>query len=157
MPKDRVPVVSIGGQPLMPTTPAHARIMLRDKVARPRRNKLGLFYIQMLIPVGTATQPMALAIDPGSKFDGIAVASHKQVELTAQVDLPTVKTPRIGVNRANGKRIGQFGFRQVKLLARSSRFSFEKGEKAVFSPRLKPGVSKPPKSDEQPRFGYHAM
>ena len=88
IPQPRVPVVARDGTALMPTTPAHARIMLRDKVARPRRNKLGLFYIQMLIPVGTATQPIALALDPGSKHEGIAVASHRQVEVTAQVNLP---------------------------------------------------------------------
>ena len=84
----RVPVVAIDGTPLMPTTPAHARVMLRDGVARPWRNKLGLFYIQMLIPVGVATQPMAVAVDPGSKHEGVAVASHLRVEITAQVNLP---------------------------------------------------------------------
>lgn len=88
MSQPRVPVVSMDEKPLMPTTAAHARIMLRDKVAKPRRNKLGLFYIQMVIPVGAKTQPMALAVDPGARYDGIAVASHRQVEFSAQVDLP---------------------------------------------------------------------
>lgn len=88
MQQPRVPVVARDGTPLMPTTPAHARIMLRDGVARARRNKLGFFYIQMLIPVGTAKQPMVLALDPGSKHEGVAVASHKQIEVTAQVNLP---------------------------------------------------------------------
>ena len=88
MPQARVPVVSLDGQPLMPTTAAHARIMLRDQVATPRRNKLGLFYIQMRIPVGTRPQPMALALDPGARSDGIAVASHHQVEASGPVNLP---------------------------------------------------------------------
>lgn len=88
MQQPRVPVVAMDGTPLMPTTPAHARMMLRDKVAKPMRNKLGLFYIQMLIPVGTATQPMVLALDPGSTHEGVAVASHRQIETTAQVNLP---------------------------------------------------------------------
>ena len=88
MQQPRVPVVAMDGTPLMPTTPAHARIMLRDGVAKAQRNKLGLFYIQMLIPVGTVTQPMALALDPGSKHEGLAVASHLQIEMTAQVNLP---------------------------------------------------------------------
>ena len=72
----------------MPTIPAHARVMLRDGVAQARRNKLGLFYIQILIPVGTATQPITLALDPGSKHEGVAVASNKQVEISVQVNLP---------------------------------------------------------------------
>jgi hypothetical protein len=93
MPKEpneqpRVPVVSVDGEPLMPTTPKKARLLVRDGLARPRRNKLGLFYIQMLRPVGTETQLMALAGDPGAKYDGVGVASHKQVELKAMVFLP---------------------------------------------------------------------
>ncbi|MBS3948432.1 MAG: RRXRR domain-containing protein, partial [Dethiobacter sp.] len=70
----RVPVVSIDGTPLMPTTPGNARKMLRDGLARPRRNKLGLFYIQMIRPVGAITQPMFLALDQGGKYEGVAVA-----------------------------------------------------------------------------------
>ncbi len=84
----RVPVVSIDHVPLMPTTPAHARKMLKDGVARPRRNKLGIFYLQMQIPVGQATQPMIVTDDFGGKHEGLAVASHRQVALTAQLDLP---------------------------------------------------------------------
>jgi len=84
----RVPVVGVDGKPLMPTTPRKARLLIRDGLAKPLRNKLGLFYIQMTRPVGEEIQPMALAIDPGAKYDGIAVASHKQVELKAMLFLP---------------------------------------------------------------------
>ena len=84
----RVPVVSLDHAPLMPTTPAHARKMLKDGVARPRRNKLGIFYIQMRIPVGRVTQPMIVTDDFGGKHEGLAVASHRQVELTGQLELP---------------------------------------------------------------------
>ncbi|RPF49549.1 RRXRR protein [Thermodesulfitimonas autotrophica] len=84
----RVPVVGVDGRPLMPTTPRKARLMIRDGIAVPRRNKLGLFYVQMLRPVGTKTQPVALAVDPGAKYDGVAVASHRRVELKAMVFLP---------------------------------------------------------------------
>ena len=45
----RVPVVSMEGKPLMPTTPARARKMMRDGVAVGRFNKLGMFYVQMRI------------------------------------------------------------------------------------------------------------
>lgn len=103
----RVPVVAMDGTPLMPTTPAHARVMLRDKVAKPMRNKLGLFYIQMLIPVGTAMQPMALALDPGSKHEGVAVASHLQIETTAQVNLPDQTHKKMDTRR-NLRRARRF-------------------------------------------------
>lgn len=85
----RVPVVSMDNKPLMPTTPGNARKMLKDGIAKTRRNKLGLFYIQMIRPVCAATQPMSLALDPGGKYEGVAVASHLNVELTGQVNLPT--------------------------------------------------------------------
>lgn len=130
MPKDRVPVVSIDGQPLMPTTPAHARIMLKDQVARPRRNKLGLFYIQMQIPVGTETQPMALAIDPGARYDGIAVASHLQVEFSGQVNLPDDTHKRVSTRR-NLRRARRFR----KTPRRPARFSNRRhGQRYWLSP-----------------------
>lgn len=84
----RIPVVSVDGKPLMPTTPRKARLLIKDGLALPRRNKLGLFYVQMLRPMGTRTQLVALAVDPGAKYDGVAVASHRQVELKAMVFLP---------------------------------------------------------------------
>jgi len=73
----RVPVVSMEGKPLMPTKPAKARKMIRDGVAVGRFNKLGMFYVQMLIPVGDKTQDVCLAVDPGSKYDGYAVGTSK--------------------------------------------------------------------------------
>ncbi len=103
----RVPVVSIDHVPLMPTTPAHARKMLKDGVARPRRNKLGIFYIQMRIPVGTATQPMIVTDDFGSRHEGLAVASLRQVALTAQLDLPG-GIPKKMADRSHLRRARRF-------------------------------------------------
>ncbi|RJO63167.1 MAG: hypothetical protein C4542_00450, partial [Dehalococcoidia bacterium] len=84
----RVPVVSIDGKPLMPTTPRKARLLMRDGLAKPRRNKLGLFYVQMTKAVGEETQMTALAEDPGAKYDGVSVASHRRIELKAMAFLP---------------------------------------------------------------------
>ncbi|MGQ9712868.1 MAG: RRXRR domain-containing protein [Desulfotomaculales bacterium] len=103
----RVPVVTVDGRPLMPTTPRKARLLIRDGLAKPRRNKLGLFYVQMLRPVGTKTQPMSLSVDPGAKYDGVAVASHKKVELTAMVFLPDDVPGKMGT-RKNLRRARRF-------------------------------------------------
>lgn len=103
----RVPVVSMDGRPLGPTTPPNARVMLRDGVAAPRRNKLGLFYVQMLIPTRTEVPPMALALDPGAKFEGVAVASHIKVEVTGQVNLPA-GVPKKNKERARLRRARRF-------------------------------------------------
>ncbi|TMC21759.1 MAG: hypothetical protein E6J36_11255, partial [Chloroflexi bacterium] len=43
----RVPVVDSRGVPLMPCTPAKARHLFKGGLARPKRNKLGLFYVQL--------------------------------------------------------------------------------------------------------------
>lgn len=84
----RVPVMGVDGNPLMPTTPRKARLLIKDGLAKPWRNKLGLFHIQMIRPVGSETQFMALAVDPGAKYDGVGVTSYKQMELKAMVFLP---------------------------------------------------------------------
>jgi len=86
----RVPVVSMEGKPLMPTTPARARKMMRDGVAVGRFNKLGIFYVQMLIPVGDKTQDVCLAVDPGSKYDGYAVGTSKGVMLKGMAKMPLI-------------------------------------------------------------------
>ena len=85
----RVPVVSMEGKPLMPTKPAKARKMMRDGVAVGRFNKLGMFYVQMLIPVGDKTQDVCLAVDPGSKYDGYAVGTPKGVILKGMAKMPS--------------------------------------------------------------------
>lgn len=88
-PTPRVAVVGADGKPLMPTTPQRARRLLEEGLAEKRWNKLGQFYIQMQRPVGTEKQQLCLAVDPGSKFDGIAVLSKKQVLTCAMLLLPT--------------------------------------------------------------------
>jgi len=84
----RVPVVSKDGKPLMPTKPAKARKMIEGGVAKKCWSKTGVFYIQMLIPVGKQVQSVALAIDPGSKYDGYAVSGEKDVALKAMAIMP---------------------------------------------------------------------
>jgi RRXRR protein len=44
----RIPVVDGRGVPLMPCTPPKARALLKSGKARPKRNKLGLFYLQLI-------------------------------------------------------------------------------------------------------------
>jgi hypothetical protein len=95
----RVPVVGVDGRPLMPTTPQRARKLLRDGVAEKCWNKLGQFYLQMLRPVGINKQPVCLAIDTGSKWDGMAVVTKKQVLTTAELVLPSGIAHKLEVRR----------------------------------------------------------
>ncbi len=69
----RVPVVDPVGKPLMPTTPARARKWMEIGRAIPKRNKLGVFYVQLTVkPSGYSTQPIVAGVDRGKCFTGIA-------------------------------------------------------------------------------------
>lgn len=99
----RVPVVNVDGKPLMPTTPAKARKMMRDGIAAGRFNKLGIFYVQMLIPVGDKTQDVSMTMDPGSKYDGYAVGTAKGTTLKAMAKMPEKNLGKTHPQKENEK------------------------------------------------------
>jgi len=89
----RVPVVDARGIPLMPTTPARARRMLKEGRAVARWNKLGIFYIQLKravdpVPkeVQEKTQPIAVSVDPGSSFAGLSVVGVQDTILNIMTE-----------------------------------------------------------------------
>jgi len=57
----------------MPCTPAKARHLFKKGLARPKRNKLGLFCVQLCYEQQPDNQPLVVGIDPGSKFEGFSV------------------------------------------------------------------------------------
>jgi len=83
----------------MPCTPAKARHLLKSGKARPKRNKLGLFYVQLCYAQEPANQPLVVGVDPGSKFEGLSVVGAKETVLNLMVKAPdhvkdAVKTRR---------------------------------------------------------------
>jgi RRXRR protein len=54
----------------MPCTPAKARHLFKSGKARPKRNKLGVFYVQLCYQQPPDNQPLVVGVDPGSKFEG---------------------------------------------------------------------------------------
>lgn len=69
----RVPVICPQGKPLMPTTPARAAKWIKCGKAVGRRNKVGVFYIQLTTPPsGYETQEIVVGCDRGKAFTGIA-------------------------------------------------------------------------------------
>lgn len=85
----RVPVLSPQGDPLMPTKASRARKWIESNKAKPRLTKEGVFYVQLIdAPSEDEKQDMALAVDPGSKFDGYCVSGKKEVVLTGMAILP---------------------------------------------------------------------
>jgi hypothetical protein len=85
----RVPVADRRGIPLMPCTAPKARALLRAGQARPKRNKLGLFYIQLTYDQEPNNQPLVVGIDPGSSFEGYSVVGTKETVCNLMVEAPT--------------------------------------------------------------------
>jgi hypothetical protein len=78
----RIPVVSKNGTPLMPCRPTKARKLLEQGKAIKKRNKLGIFYLQLEFnPKHPVTQPLAIGIDPGTKFEGFSVVGTDETVL----------------------------------------------------------------------------
>jgi hypothetical protein len=89
----RVPVVDQRGIPLMPCTAPKARALLKAGKARPKRNKLGLFYLQLTYEQEPENQRLVVGIDPGSKFEGFSVVGTQETVCNLMVEAPThVKT-----------------------------------------------------------------
>jgi RRXRR protein len=72
----------------MPCTPAKARHLFKSGNARPKRNKLGLFYVQLCYEQDPDNQPLVAGIDPGSKFEGFSVVGTKETVVNLMVEAP---------------------------------------------------------------------
>jgi RRXRR protein len=77
----RIAVVDSRAIQLMPCTPAKARHLLKAGKAKPKRDKLGMFYVQLCYEQEPTNQPLVVGIDPGSKFEGLSVVGSKAVEV----------------------------------------------------------------------------
>jgi RRXRR protein len=85
----RVPVLSPSGKPLMTTKASRARRWLKEGRAKVVHNDLGIFQIQLILGSrDNQTQDIAVGIDPGKHFTGIAVQSTKYTLWLAHLQLP---------------------------------------------------------------------
>jgi RRXRR protein len=84
----RIPVVDSRGVPLMPCHPAKACLLCKSGKARPRRNKLGLFYVQLCHAIEPNNHPLVAGVDPGSKFEGFSVVGTQETVLNLMVEVP---------------------------------------------------------------------
>ncbi|WP_083906145.1 RRXRR domain-containing protein, partial [Desulfurispora thermophila] len=69
----------------MPCSPAKARKLLRAGAAQKKWTRAGVFYIQLTTPTGKNTQPLIMGIDPGAKYDGICIASRRQMQISGML------------------------------------------------------------------------
>jgi len=95
----RIPVVDTRGVALMPCTPAKARNLFKSGKARPKRNKLGLFYVQLCYEQEPNNQPLAVGVDPGSKFEGLSVVGRSETVCNLMVEAPNHVKEAIGTRR----------------------------------------------------------
>jgi hypothetical protein len=72
----------------MPCLPAKARHLFKSGKAKPKRNKLGLFYVQLCYEQEPDNQPLVAGVDPGSKFEGYSVVGTSETVLNLMVEAP---------------------------------------------------------------------
>ncbi|WP_020373849.1 RRXRR domain-containing protein [Sulfobacillus thermosulfidooxidans] len=81
----KIPVVHQDGTPLMPCSPSKARRLLKAGAAIRQWTKTGIFYLQLTTPTSAHTQAMVLGHDPGAHYDGVAIATAQQVQMTGML------------------------------------------------------------------------
>jgi hypothetical protein len=114
----------------MPCTPAKARHALKSGKAHPKRNKLGLFYIQLCYQQEPDTQPLVVGIDPGSKFEGASVVGSKETVTNLMVEAPDHVKDAVLVRRTMRRA------RRGRLWRRPKRFDNRLSRK----PRIPPST-----------------
>lgn len=95
----RVPVVDSQGKPVMPCKPAKARLLINRGQAKPKRNKLGIFYIQLTYTLESNNQPLVIGIDPGSAYEGYSVVGTQATVLNIMAEAPTHVKDAVEVRR----------------------------------------------------------
>ena len=123
------------GTPLTPCTPARARKLIENSVAKKKWSKLGIFYIQMLVDTRKETPEMCVGIDPGSKFDGYAVVSEKEIQQTGMAILPKMVRKK-NTNRKLMRRARRFR----KTWRKQRRFDNRKKKEGWIAPSQKSKV-----------------
>ena len=83
----RVFVLNKRDQPLMPCSPAKARLLLKEKKAVVKRRTP--FTIQLTQATGEACQPVTLGVDAGSKYVGLSASTEKAELYASEVVLRT--------------------------------------------------------------------
>lgn len=82
---NRVFVLNMRGEPLMPTTQRKARILLKAQKAK--IVKYNPFTIQLKYPTGESKQNVNIGVDTGAKHVGLAIISEDKVLYKAEIEL----------------------------------------------------------------------
>ena len=124
----KVYVISRDNKPLMPTTPARARKMLRDnKAAVVQRTP---FTIKLTIQTKEYTQPITLGVDAGSKVIGISATTECEELYSSEVALRT-DIVELLATKCQYRRI-----KRDRLRYREPRFLNRKKDKGWLAPSI---------------------
>jgi hypothetical protein len=96
----RVPVVDCRDIPLMPCMPVKVRHLLKQGKAKPKRSKLGLFYVQLTYEQEPDNQLLVGGIDPGSRFEGFSIVGSKDTVTNLMVEAPDHVKGAVEVRRS---------------------------------------------------------
>ncbi|MCL4336548.1 MAG: RRXRR domain-containing protein [Candidatus Thermoplasmatota archaeon] len=110
----RVPVINMRNEPLMPTTPAKARRLLKEGKAEVIRSKP--FTIRLLYATGETTQSVTLGIDSGYRYIGFSAVTEKAELISGEAIIRT-DIPKLNLEKAMYRRS-----RRNKLWYRKPRF-----------------------------------
>jgi len=83
----------------MPTTPARARLLLKQGRAKPYWNKIGIFCIILTYEVQPDNQDLVVGVDPGSSFEGWSVVGTQDTVLNGMSEAPKHVKKAVEVRR----------------------------------------------------------
>ncbi len=128
--KKRMKVLAINkhGQPLMPTTPRKARILLQSGFARIAGRDP--FTIQLVYGSSGYKQPISLGIDTGYKHIGFSAVTEKEELIGGEVELLSGMSERITERRKYRRT------RRNRLRHRASRFDNRKRDQRWLAPSI---------------------
>ena len=132
---NRVFVLNMRGEPLMPTTQRKARILLKEKKAK--IVKYNLFTIQLNYPTGENKQDVIVGVDTGAKHIGLAITSEDKVLYKAEIELRQDISSNLDT-----KRIYRRSRRNRKTRYRMPRFLNRKKTEKWLPPSLQSRIDK---------------
>lgn len=124
----RVYVLNMRGEPLMPTTPRKARILLRDGKARVVKRTP--FTIQLKYATGENRQPITLGVDAGSKTIGLSASTDEDELYSAEVKIRNDVVDLLSTRRQNRRT------RRNRLRYRPARFNNRKKGEGWLAPSV---------------------
>ena len=124
----------------MPCKPSKARKLLKRNLAEKCWNRLGQFYLRLKFDPKSPNegQHVCLAVDTGSRWDGMAVVTEKRVLTTAELVLPKGIAGKRG--KIETRRRMRRARRYRKTPRRAKRFSNRRRPKGWIAPSQKAKV-----------------